>query len=154
MTTPIIVLAILLSPWLAMGLLRRDWYAGGLAGLVLAFAFFALGHFVQTEAMAQMLPAWVPLRTVVIWSTGLLELAIVVGLILPKWRRRAGQVAIAVLVVFFSANIYAAFARTGMGGHQWGPAYLLIRGPLQILLIFWAWRFAAAYPRRNARVDK
>lgn len=143
MTTPIIVLAILILPWLTMGAWRRDWTSGGLAGLALAFAFFALGHFVQTEPMTQMLPPWVPQRTAIVWATGLLELAIVAGLVLPRWRRPAGQVAIAVLIVFFSANIYAAFARTGMGGHQWGPVYLLIRAPLQILLIFWAWRFAA-----------
>ena len=41
--------------------------------------------------------------------------------------------------MFFPANIYAAFNSIGLGGHQWGPIYLLIRAPLQIILIAWAY---------------
>jgi uncharacterized membrane protein len=50
------------------------------------------------------------------------------------------------LVLFFPANIYAAFTRVDMGGHAWGPVYLLIRAPLQLVLIGWAYGFVARKP--------
>jgi hypothetical protein len=33
-----------------------------------------------------------------------------------------------------------------MGGHTWGPVYLLIRAPLQALLVAWTWWFAVRTP--------
>jgi len=41
-----------------------------------------------------------------------------------------------------SVNIHAAFNRIEMGGHEWGPIYLLIRVPLQLILIGWTWWMA------------
>ena len=46
------------------------------------------------------------------------------------------------LIAFLPVNIYAAVNRVGMGGHEWGPIYLLIRVPLQFILIGWIWWFA------------
>jgi uncharacterized membrane protein len=77
-----------------------------------------------------------------VYLTGLLEIALALGLALPATRRLAGLAAIAILVLFFPANVYAAFAQVGMGGHAWGPVYLLIRAPLQATLIAWTWWFA------------
>lgn len=36
-------------------------------------------------------------------------------------------------------NIYAAINGVGLGEHQWGVIYLLIRLPLQLTLIAWAY---------------
>lgn len=49
---------------------------------------------------------------------------------------------IAFLILVFPANIYAALNRVDMGGHEWGPMYLLARVPLRLLLIGWAYWFA------------
>ena len=69
---------------------------------------------------------------------------------LPATRHLAGFAAIAILVLFFPANVYAAFAQVEMGGHAWGPVYLLIRAPLQALLIAWTWWFAVRAPSVRA----
>jgi uncharacterized membrane protein len=110
------------------------------------FAFTAIGHFMQTELMAQMLPHWVPERTLLVYSTGVLELAIAVGFFLPKTRRLAGWVAAGVLVLFFPVNIYAAINHIPMGGHAWGPVYLLIRAPLQAIILLWVYWFTIRQP--------
>ena len=73
------------------------------------------------------------------YITGLVELLIAVMLFIPRFQVLGAKIAIAVLVVFFPANIYAAFHSIGLGGHQWGPVYLLIRTPLQLLVIAWAY---------------
>ena len=89
--------------------------------------------------MLEMLPSWVPWRVQLIYLTGVFEVMIGVALFNPRYQRIAAKLAILVLVGFFPVNVYAALHGVGMGGHQWGPVYLLIRTPLQILLIGWAY---------------
>ena len=109
--------------------------------MVFAFLFFALGHFVQTEEMIRLLPEFVPLRRELVWLTGIAEIGIALGLAVPATRRLAGAAALVVLVLFFPANIYGALTSADFGGHAQGPAYLLIRVPLQLFLLGWTWRF-------------
>jgi uncharacterized membrane protein len=147
MTTPLLMLAILTVPLLIVWRLRSlglqvSLATGGVIGLALAFLLAASAHFFAPHALAEMLPPFVPARQLLIYLTGVLELALAVGIALPATRRLAGLAAIATLVAFFPANIYAAFAHVEVGGHAWGPVYLLIRAPLQALLIAWAWWFA------------
>jgi uncharacterized membrane protein len=145
MITPIIILLLLVSP---LGLafvysrsrnepLNVKKYACW--GLGVAFIFFFIGHLVQTEGMVEMLPPWVPLRLALVHLTGFIELFIGIALFISRYQTFAAKLAIVVFVVFFPVNIYAALNSIGLGGHQWGPVYLLIRGPLQIILVAWAY---------------
>lgn len=154
MTTPLLMLLILALPALV---LRAFSYApariaaAAAAGAGLLFLFTASGHFVQTGPMSQMLPPWVPYREALVYLTGLLEIAVGIGLFLPRWRRAAGWAAAAMLVGFFPANVYAAFQHAPMGGHAWGPVYLLVRAPLQVIILGWIWYFVLA--PRNGRAQ-
>lgn len=147
MTTPLIMLAILTVPLLIVWRLRSlglqvSSGTGGVIGLVLVFLLTASAHFLMPQALAGMLPQFVPARLTIVYLTGVLEIALALGIALPATRRLAGLAAIATLVLFFPANVYAAFAHVDMAGHAWGPVYLLIRAPLQALLIAWTWWFA------------
>jgi len=93
-----------------------------------------------------MLPSWVPNRIMLIYLTGLLEWILAVALLNAGTRRSAGWACIAVLILFLPANVYAAVNKIGMGGHVWGPVYLFVRVPLQMLLIGWAYWFVARRP--------
>lgn len=145
MTTPIIILALLTLPltlaFLASKLngssLDKRKYA--LWGLGITFIFFSIGHIVKTEGMVEMLPPWVPFRLLLIYLTGALELAVGLALFVPKLQNVAAKSAIAIFIIFFPANVYAALNATGLGGHQWGAIYLLIRTPLQLILIGWTY---------------
>lgn len=145
MTTPIIILILLTSPLLAAFFVSKvkgsklDVGKFACWGLGIAFIFFSIGHVIKTEGMVEMLPPWVPYRVALIYLTGLLEVVIGVALFVPKLQVNAAKIAIFVLIVFFPANIYAAVNSIGLGGHQWGPVYLLIRTPLQFILISWAY---------------
>jgi uncharacterized membrane protein len=114
----------------------------GRIALALVFAFTALGHFVKARSMAEMLPPWVPGRVPIVWATGVLEAAFAVGLLLPGRARLTGIAVMAFLVLVFPANVSAAARRVDFGGHGRGPRYLLLRAPLQLLLIAWAYWFA------------
>lgn len=147
MTTPIIILILLTLPLLIAFVsakltktkLNIKKYACW--GLGIAFIFFSVGHFVKTDGMIEMLPSWLPWRAGIIYATGVLELAIGISLFLSNLQAKAALLAIVVLVLFLPANVYAALNSVGLGGHQWGPIYLLIRIPIQIILIAWAYLF-------------
>ncbi|RUO34840.1 hypothetical protein [Aliidiomarina soli] len=160
MITPIIILCLLSSPLLVAFIVSR-FTNSELAvrkyacwGLGIAFIYFFIGHLVETEGMVQMLPEWVPLRVQLIYVTGLIELAIGGALFIPKYQKVAAKVAILVFIVFFPANVYAALNGVGLGGHQWGPEYLLIRAPLQVLLIAWAYFLCVKVPNRPQPSNK
>jgi uncharacterized membrane protein len=145
MITPIIILILLSSP-LGVAFLRSKYSDTPLNitkfaywGLGIAFIFFSIGHVIKTAGMIEMLPPWVPFRLVVVYLTGVLELFIGIALFLPRYQLAASKLAIAVFIIFFPVNIYSALNGEGLGGHQWGPIYLLIRAPLQIILIAWAY---------------
>ena len=152
MTTPLIMLVLMLAPYLVFRLLsmamHRDFDAPRAAsiGLTLLFIFTGVGHFTETGPMSQMLPPWVPARVLIIYLTGLLEFGIAIGFLFGKYRRYTGWVAAAVLVLFFPGNIYAAINHIPMGGHAWGPVYLLIRAPLQAIIVFWVYWFTIRQP--------
>jgi uncharacterized membrane protein len=142
MTTPLIMLALMIGPWVV-----RRTHAAAAIGLALLFLFTGSGHFLQTELMAQMLPPSVPARVALVYATGVLEFALAIGFFIPETRRSAGWMAAAVLVLFFPANIYAAINHVPMGGHAWGPVYLLVRAPLQLAVLLWVYWFTLRRPR-------
>ncbi|RUO26547.1 hypothetical protein CWE09_07515 [Aliidiomarina minuta] len=152
MITPIIMLALMMTPYLlAWGMSaasHREFNTRSAAaiGLSALFIFTGIGHFVQTEAMVQMLPSWVPMRLGLVYGSGLLEFTIALGFLISNYRRLAGWLAAAVLILFFPANIYAALNYIPMGGHEWGPVYLLIRAPLQVAILVWVYWFTIRQP--------
>ncbi|WP_081459325.1 DoxX family protein [Pseudoxanthomonas suwonensis] len=156
MTNIVIMLILLTGPYL----LARSvsFFTGGRTinirsaaawGAGTLFIFTGIGHFVQTEQLTWMLPDWVPQRTFLIYATGVLEFVIAAGFFLKKTRWFSGVIAIVVLVVFFPANIYAAFKHIPMSGNEWGPIYLLVRGPLQAIIISWIYWFVAKKPNNS-----
>jgi uncharacterized membrane protein len=145
MLTPLLMILILVSPYLVARILKRgspaqDLRPAAAAGVGWLFLFTASGHFLQTGPMVQMLPAWVPQRELLVYATGLLEIAIAMAMFFRRTRRAGAWAAAAVLVAFFPANIYAALDAVPMGGHAWGPVYLLVRAPLQLFILWWIWR--------------
>ena len=159
MTVPIIMLILLTGPyavlrWLNAGTGRdvvlRD---AGAIGLTLLFILTAIGHFTGTDSMAQMLPSWVPARVGIIYLTGVLEFVIAAGFLFRRFRRFTGWVAATMLVLFFPANVYAAMHQVPQDGHAWGPVYLLIRAPLQLIILLWVYRFTIRAPKLAGRAD-
>lgn len=142
MTTILIILTLLLLPYGLLALCRVPENLRGRIGLAAVFAFTGVGHFVKTGGMIRMLPVWVPERELVIHLTGVIELLASAALLVPATKRFSGIFLCVFLVAVFPANVFAAFERVEFGGHAAGPVYLLVRAPLQMLLIGWTWWFA------------
>lgn len=160
MITPILILLILSSPLgvaffysrLKKASINIKKYACW--GLGLAFIFFFIGHIVKANGMAEMLPPWVPFKIPLIYITGAIELLVGIALFITRLQLVAAKISIIIFIVFFPANIYAALNSVGLGGHQWGPIYLLIRAPLQIILILWAYFLCIKNHNKSLKQDK
>jgi hypothetical protein len=61
-----IMAGLLIAPALIAGAIGGDVDWPGRLGIALVFAFTAIGHFIKTDAMAEMLPPAVPQRRAVI----------------------------------------------------------------------------------------
>ena len=118
----------------------------GKDALALAGLFLASGtmHFFKPAPFESMVPRQLPQRRGLVYVSGAAELACAVGLLLPQTRRLAGIASAVLLVAVFPANVT-------MSVHAWqdwraGEAsglYLvgtLVRLPLQVPLVWWAWR--------------
>lgn len=108
-------------------------------GVTLFFVFTAIGHFIMTQEMAQMVPPSIPYRVELIYATGVLEFLGAVGVWIPRLMKLTGICLILMLLLLLPANIYSAIQRVDFGGHQAGPAYLLVRVPFQLFVIWWTY---------------
>lgn len=140
----LIGLGLLAGPWtLAWAAGQLAWLgAAGRLGLALHFLATGQAHFTDFGRLRQMLPDGMPLRDPVIWASGAAEIIAALLILHPRTARPAGLAMIAMLVAFFPANIWSAWVALPYAGHGWGLWWLLPRIPYQILLIWWAWRFA------------
>ena len=144
--------ALLVIPYLASKARRatpRSQQRAAVGGIALVFLFTGVGHFIETGPMTEMLPEVVPLRVVLVYISGILKIGLAVLILMPPLQRPVGRLLLVMLIAFLPLNIYAALNRVPMGGHVWGPTYLLIRVPLQLLLMIWIARFAVAKSARQ-----
>lgn len=140
------LLLLLIAPYLILTLARR-WITGfnialatrARVSLTLFFLVTSLGHFLRTEEMSAMAPAPMPYRGGLIYLTGVLELLGGLAVWIPRLRRLTGLCLILMLIGLLPANIYSAIHRVDFGGHAAGPAYLLLRVPFQLFVIWWTY---------------
>lgn len=108
-------------------------------GLTLFFLFTAAGHFVRTEEMSAMVPPFVPYPVELIYLTGVLEVLGALGVWIPPLMKLTGLCLMLMLLCLLPANIYSAVQRVNFGGHGAGPAYLLVRAPFQLFVLWWTY---------------
>lgn len=127
------------------------WQRAGRVALSTMLLFTALGHFLFTEGMAQMLPEWVPFREFLVYLTGFIEIAAAIGLQVLRFRKLTGWLLILFFILAMPANIYAASHHinyeTGLTDGP-GLEYLWFRVPFQLLLIIWTYLCAVKFGDR------
>lgn len=110
---------------------------------LLAGFFVAAGilHFLFPESYIRMVPPFLPRANTIVWVSGVAEILGGIGLMLPRWRQFAAWGLVLLLIAVFPANIYMAVAHVqyaGLLGKSWAQ---WLRLPLQLPLIYWAWRY-------------
>jgi uncharacterized membrane protein len=100
-----------------------------------------ISHFTNTDQMVAMMPDFMPAKRELVYFTGLCELAAVVGLVWKRTARLASVLLIVFFVLVLPANIAGSLKSVNFGGMEYGPLYLLLRVPMQVFFIWWAWWF-------------
>lgn len=108
-------------------------------------------HFLVPEAFAQIVPPMLPYPLALAYLSGLAEITLGVGLLIPRTRKLAAWGIIALLIAVFPANIYMAVSDvtvTGVFGRTLDPSATVRWGrlPLQVVLICWAWWYTCPLP--------
>jgi uncharacterized membrane protein len=104
--------------------------------------FTAIGHFAFTNGMSMMIPQFIPFKTNLVYLTGLFEILLAIGLLIPKLKVISGWTLIIFLLFMLPANIYASiynidYQKGTFNGN--GLSYLWFRIPLQFLFIAWTY---------------
>jgi uncharacterized membrane protein len=123
---------------------HTDLLFAGNASMSLMLLFTAFGHFRFKEAMANMIPDFIPSRELMVTITGYVEIAAAIGLFIVGIRTLTSILLIIFFLCILPANIHAAlksvdYQQKGKSGN--GPTYLWFRIPMQIFLIAWVWYF-------------
>ena len=126
-------------------------------GWVVVGLFLVSGtiHLVRPGVFTPIVPDVLPAHRLLVYGSGVAELACAVGLLWRRTRRPASLASAALLVAVFPANVTMAvdaWRSWDGGGHSgWYVVGTLLRLPLQVPLVWWVWRLARADQRDHAR---
>ena len=99
-------------------------------------------HFLVPGVYVQIVPPVFPAPSALVYLSGLAEIAVGIGFLIPRTRRYAAWATIALLVAVFPANVYMATSGVVVEGIPGGgdPSALVRWGrlPLQAVLVLWA----------------
>lgn len=117
------------------------------------YIFAGIMHFIIPDIYVQIIPDYLePLGPVLlVYLSGVAEIACGAGLIFPRTRRLAAWGTIALLLAVFPANIYMATHNVQITGlPEWlpqpGPVGRWLRLPFQTAFIWWAWLYTRPGP--------
>jgi uncharacterized membrane protein len=96
-------------------------------------------HFVKPRVYLRMMPGWLPFPMPLVYVSGVVEILAGILLIFPYTRPAGAWLTIALLIAVFPANIQMAI-NFGRKPHRFFWLTLL-RLPLQLVLIWWAWLY-------------
>jgi len=137
---PFLVLIVSLVVFRALGFAGvttfTSWHSSARDALAVMLFFTASAHFTSMkDDLVRMMPPWVPRPRVVVYFTGICEIAGAVGLLIPALNRAAGISLIVFFLAVLPANIHAARAGVTLRGKA--ATALRLRVPLQLLYIAW-----------------
>jgi uncharacterized membrane protein len=108
---------------------------------ILLSAFYVVAgamHFIIPNFYMKMMPDYLPYHLELIYLSGLIEISLGFGVLNPKYSKISAWGIILLLLAVFPANVNAYLHPEGLEMPQ---TLLLVRLPLQLLLIYWAYLF-------------
>ena len=110
-----------------------------IARIFLALIFVLVGalHFIYTKKFVQIVPPFIPLPKAMVYLSGFFEILGALGLLIPKYQRKAAFGLVILLLAVFPANIYMAVKNIQLGGIMNNSILQWIRIPFQCIFIWW-----------------
>ena len=115
--------------------------------LAVFFVLAGFNHFISPAFYLKMMPPYLPWHLLLVYLSGVFEIALGILLLLPKCTHIAAWGLVALLIAVFPANIHMAVH------HDLFPEYrvmtLWLRLPLQLVMIAWAYWYTLPVGRRG-----
>ena len=135
-------------PVLPVGKLKRATRI--LCGLLYVAA--GVNHFVNTAFYVDIMPPYLPWHLELVYASGIAEIGLGALLCTDRWAVPAAWGVIALLFAVFPANVHMALHPEQ---YPWAtPEGLLLRLPLQALLVVWVWWYTRPDPPGKERPDE
>ena len=130
-----------------------DGLAKRILRVILALAMTGVGvmHFTSPEPFVRIVPAALPAPLMLVYASGIAEIAGGIGILIPTLRRAAGLGLIALYVAVFPANVNMALNHLPLGNDSVPMWALWMRLPFQIDFIAWAYWVAVARTQESRR---
>ena len=109
--------------------------------MAVSFVLPGVLHFTHDHVFMLMMPSYLPWHRELVWLSGVFEIALGMGLLVPSWRRRAAWGLLALLVAVFPANLHMALHEVYLpiDGLPQSRVGLWIRLPFQLMILFNVW---------------
>lgn len=107
--------------------------------MALIYIITGVFHFVKPKIYLRIMPRYLPAHRELIFLSGAVEILLGVGLFFEETKNYAIYGIILMLIVFLLVHFYMLSSKKAAAGFPiWA---LVLRIPLQFLLIFWAWYY-------------
>ena len=107
----------------------------------LFYLLAGINHFRDPSFYLPLIPDYLPWHEVINWVSGIAEIVLAIGIVLPTTRKFASMGIIAMLILFIPSHVYfiqiGGCIQDGLCAPLWvGWVRLIVVHPL---LIYWAW---------------
>ncbi|MFI2743124.1 MauE/DoxX family redox-associated membrane protein [Zhouia sp. PK063] len=107
--------------------------------MALLYVLAGINHFIKPKMYVRIMPNYLPAPITLTYISGVAEIVGGIGLCFAKTKNIAIVGIIVMLIIFFTVHFYMLRSKkAGAGIPQW---ILIIRIPLQFLLIYWAYSY-------------
>lgn len=120
--------------------------------LGLFFVAAGVAHFTHTAFFVAIVPPYLPWHHFLVYLSGVLEVALGLGLLIPRFTRLAAWGLIALLIAVFPANLHMALHPELFPDME--PIALWLRLPLQGVLIGWVFCYTRPEGQGVRRTEK
>ncbi|WP_417887382.1 hypothetical protein [Zunongwangia sp.] len=98
-----------------------------------------INHFIKPNMYAKIIPPYIPAHFSMVYLSGIAEILLGIGVCFTATKNYAIYGIITMLILFFTVHFYMLSSpEAGAGLPKW---LLILRIPLQLLLIWWAWYY-------------
>ena len=114
--------------------------------IALFMIYAGIQHFIKPNFFIPFVPDFLPLKTTIIYASGVAEILVGVLLLIKKYAKIGAIGILVLLFLFLPIHIWDVFAEVPAIGSQKAA---LIRLPIQFLLIFIVWKIKNSVSNNN-----
>ena len=116
--------------------MNNPWHLYLMGGL---YVIAGIMHFLKPRMYLRIMPPYLPYHKELVFISGIIEIALGIAICIPALKNFAVYGLVAMLLIFLTVHFYMlSNEKGGAGIPKW---ILILRIPLQFVLIYWAWSY-------------